>query len=64
MTAVSCVWRRMVDFSEKIKQRKIAEENKNKIKTKKKVGFSTKCNTRQIELSWAICEWTAQNNAK
>ena len=34
MTAVSCVWRRMVDFSEKIKQRKIAEENKNKIKTK------------------------------
>ena len=29
----------MVDFSEKIKQRKIAEENKNKIKTKKKWDF-------------------------
>lgn len=59
-----CVKKNGRFLRKKIKQRKIAEENDNKIKTKKKMGFSAKYNPRQIEPSWAICEWTTQNKAK
>lgn len=51
-----CVKKNGRFLRKKIKQRKIAEENDNKIKTKKKMGFSAKYNPRQIEPSWAICE--------
>ena len=59
-----CVKKNGWCLRKKIKWRKIAEENDNKIKTKKKNGISAKYNPRQIEPSWAICEWTTQNKAK